>query len=180
MSSRPFARVYYVDLERDYPEIWHDAATLGAYVQLLAVAEAMWPARPEVPRSIRPGAVRTLTDAGLLVALPRLRYCIKGMDAERTARSTAASIAARTRHGNAERTADAVPTHATSRAEPSPAESPLPLTEGRRKDGTNPRALGTNPRTNGQAPRQKRDALKKGGVETLGAILARANAEGRS
>jgi Restriction endonuclease len=49
---------------------------------------------------------------------------------------------------------------------------------GRRKDGTNPRAVGANPRANGTSPRQERAAEKRGGAESLAAILRRAAAEG--
>lgn len=50
---------------------------------------------------------------------------------------------------------------------------------GRRKDGANPRAKGTNPRAQGTSPRQRRQAAKRGGGETLAAILVRSNALGR-
>jgi hypothetical protein len=50
-----------------------------------------------------------------------------------------------------------------------------PPPAGRRKDGTNPRAVGTNPRANGTSPRQLREAEKRGGFESLDAILRRAN-----
>jgi hypothetical protein len=50
---------------------------------------------------------------------------------------------------------------------------------GRRKNGTNPRARGTNPRANGTSPRQKVAAEKRGGLDSLSAILAQANAAGR-
>lgn len=50
---------------------------------------------------------------------------------------------------------------------------------GQRRNGTNPRSLGTNPRANGASPRQKRAAEKRGGLDSLSAILARANAAGK-
>lgn len=55
-----------------------------------------------------------------------------------------------------------------------------PPQAGRRKNGTNPRALGTNPRASGTSPRQVRTTEKKGRVPGLGATLARANALGRA
>lgn len=55
-------------------------------------------------------------------------------------------------------------------------DSPPPQA-GRRKDGTNPRALGTNPRANGTSPRQEREAEKRGPVD-IGSIL-RAAAAGK-
>jgi hypothetical protein len=41
-------------------------------------------------------------------------------------------------------------------------DSPLPLKEGKRANGTNPRATGTNPRATGTSPRQEREAQKRG------------------
>lgn len=124
MADRPYARVYYSDLERDYPDVWHDPIALGTYVHLLAIAEAMWPAVPEVPRSARDAIVKRLFESGLLVSLPRFGYRIKGMDAERTARSTAARTAANARHGNADSTAPTMPNLTEpNRAEPSQADA---------------------------------------------------------
>lgn len=56
-------------------------------------------------------------------------------------------------------------------------DSPPPQV-GRRKNGTNPRAIGTNPRATGTSLRQEREAQKRGGVESLNAILRRSNALG--
>jgi len=56
---------------------------------------------------------------------------------------------------------------------------PSPTGVGRRKDGTNPRALRTNPRANGHSPRQERAAEKRGGIPTsVHDILRRAAAQG--
>lgn len=53
--------------------------------------------------------------------------------------------------------------------------SPPPDKPGRRKDGTNPRALGTNPRANGTSPRQERQARNRAAIpDSVAAILARA------
>ena len=93
MSDRNYVRVYYNDLERDYPDVWDDNQALASYVRLLAIAEAMWPMRPGWPQK----ASAKLVDSGLLVALPRHRYTIKGLDAERNARSNAARNAAASR-----------------------------------------------------------------------------------
>jgi len=61
---------------------------------------------------------------------------------------------------------DLAPVLSASASEFSP-----PPQAGRRKDGTNPRALGTNPRANGTSPRQEREAEKRGGLESIHAIL---------
>jgi hypothetical protein len=69
-------------------------------------------------------------------------------------------------------TTDAVAKGLEGVSEASAAEiSPPPDKPGRRKDGTNPRALGTNPRANGTSERQIREDRKKGGLDSIHAIL---------
>ena len=97
VTDRQYARVYYVDLERDYPEVYRDNDLLSTFVRLLSVAEAMWPARGEVPRSAKSTLVRELTAKTLVILIPPFSFTIKGLDAERTARSNAARNAAASR-----------------------------------------------------------------------------------
>lgn len=112
---RPYARVYYVDLARDYPTVYRDALCLGTYVQLLSVADAMWPAVPEIPRSVKAPALKVLVDVGLIIPIAPDCYGIRGLDAERNARSIAGGNAARIRWGTADGNAETMP----SLAEPS-------------------------------------------------------------
>jgi hypothetical protein len=58
-------------------------------------------------------------------------------------------------------TTDAVSLSSTSIGVKASDDSPPPQV-GRRKDGTNPRAVGSNPRANGTSPRQEREAQKRG------------------
>lgn len=116
MSGRPFARHYYVDLERDYPAVWWDDHLYATFGRLLAVAESMWPATPEIPRSAKAPVVQRLIASGLVLAVPPYSFRIKGMDAERTARSTAARTAAGTRWGTANGNAPAMPSQPASQA----------------------------------------------------------------
>jgi hypothetical protein len=109
MSERPFARHYYIDLEADYPDIYRDDHLYATWSRMLNIAEHAWPVVPEVPRSAKGAYVKTLMDRGLVIAVKPFGYRIKGLDAERNARSNAASIAARTRWGNANGHADAMP-----------------------------------------------------------------------
>jgi hypothetical protein len=97
MALRPYARVYYIDMETDHPEVWRDDAALATWVRMLAVAEAMWPAVPEIPRSAKDPAVRKLIRAGLVIPVAPFGFCIKGLNTERSARSIAARIAAENR-----------------------------------------------------------------------------------
>jgi hypothetical protein len=104
-STRPYARVYYVDLEADYPTVWNDNDCLSTWLRMLTVAEAAWPALPEIPRSARMPFVQRIAATSLIELVGPYKYRIKGMDAERSARSNAASNAARTRYGTADSTA---------------------------------------------------------------------------
>lgn len=64
---------------------------------------------------------------------------------------------------------------------PVPLENvPLPRRAGKRVNGTNPRALGTNPRAQGTSIRQEREAQKRGGLESVQAILNQAAKAGHS
>jgi hypothetical protein len=121
-EHRPYARFYYAEFIRDYPHIYEDDAAFAAWLRMLTAAESMWPARPELPRTVRTRVLAKLTAAGLIQTNGRT-YSVKGMDAERNARSNAARTAARSRWGNA----DVMP----NRTEPSNGRS----TKGQR-DGT--------------------------------------------
>jgi hypothetical protein len=107
MSDRRYARIYYDDLEREYPEVWRDPILRGDYTLLLAVADRAWPASPEVPRGARPKAVRRLGELGLIVLEPPYHYRCRGMDKHREERRKQASHAAAVKYAN--RTADSTP-----------------------------------------------------------------------
>jgi len=53
-------RVYYTDLERDYPEVYRDPTLLGAYVQLLALTDKAYPNDAVLPRDLRTSLVDRL------------------------------------------------------------------------------------------------------------------------
>lgn len=110
MSGRPFARLYYVDLRRDYPDVWKDNDTFATYARLLSLADATWPLVPEVPRSEKRPHVEKLIASSLVQMVSEFGYQIKGFDAERSARSDAASNAARIGWASRRAYADAMPT----------------------------------------------------------------------
>ena len=115
MPDRPYARVYYVDLERDHPEVYRDNDLLSTWLRLLCVAEAMWPAVPEVPRSAKATLVRELVRLGLVILIAPYSFQVKGLDAERNARSNAARNAAASRWASP----SALPSAMPKRNEPS-------------------------------------------------------------
>lgn len=162
-SDRRYVRVYDDDLRRDYAAIWNDDAALATWLRLLAVADKMWPTLPELPRRVADGPLAALVKCGLVELMPDDCYRIRGHNAERNARRNAAAYAAAERwqsDRNADGNAEAMPKR--ERDETRRDETPLPLTRGRRKNGTNPRSTGTSPRQNGSSPRQIREAQKRG------------------
>lgn len=169
MTDRRYARFYYAEFLRDYPAVYGDDAAFAAWMRLLVVAEQMWPLPMELPRSVRPRALRVLVGTGL-VATDGTHFALKGLDAERTRRRDSGRKGAAVRwesDGNANAPANAMPSPSTSKDETS--IPPPPAERGRRNEGTNPRAVGNAPRQNGSAPRdvgtsprQERDARKRG------------------
>lgn len=130
--DRRYARIYYDDLEREYPEVWRDPVLRGDYTLLLSIADRSWPSSPEVPRMARPKAVKRLVELGLVISEPPFHYRCRGMDKEREERRRHAADAARKRYadrtapgsalGSAPSTADASRRELPTRAEPNRAE----------------------------------------------------------
>lgn len=96
-TDRPYVRVYYVDLERDYPAIYANDTATATWLRLLVLSEKAWPIDPELPRSVKSRGLRLLTAAGLVKLLDGHRYQIKGYRKERGAREARAKGAADTR-----------------------------------------------------------------------------------
>jgi len=175
-TDRRWARFYFDDFIRDYPDVYADNDAFATWMRLLVVSEKAWPAVPELPRSARVKDVHKLRDRGLVALGPDFTFALKGFDAERTRRhATAIAGANASANARANATADVEPIRERERDEN---ESPLPLaSEGPRKNGTNPRAVGTNPRAQGTSPRQERERHKRGPTP-LHEILSRAAAAG--
>jgi len=153
-----YARLYH-KFSGEYPDIYADDRALAAWVRLLMLADATWPMRPPMPRSARPKVLALLVGAGLVI-LDGDTYTVRGLDAERIRRRDAGRVGAAKRWesdgnavGNAIASADVMPS--IVRAEQSRSIPPPPAERGRRKDGTNPRAVGTSPRQNDHAPRDQ-------------------------
>lgn len=171
MPERRWARVYYDDLKRDYPDVWRDNDALASWLRLLVIAEVAWPSEPELPRSINHRILSKLVDAGLIATGPDYTFAVRGHNAERSDRNASALAGANARwnanaHANA--SASAMPKREldeTKRGTPPPQE-------GKRANGTNPRATGTNPRSQGTSIRQEREAQKRG-PSSLHEILKR-------
>lgn len=186
-AERPFARIYYEDLIRDYGPMFMDNDALATYVRLLSVADKMWPTPPEIPARVgRPFA--SLVRSGLVELVAGHRYTIRGYATDRSKRSDAGRVGAdvrwhsdRTPDGNANgkrSESDRNPSgDAIGMPTPTPTPTPTPFPPpptsggGSRKAGTNGRATGSNPRANGTSPRQVEEETVRRAPERLGEIL---------
>jgi hypothetical protein len=134
MTDRTYARFYYPEFIRDYPHVYADDAALSAWLRLFVTAEAMWPARAELPRSVKTRTLAKLTAYGLIETDGRT-YSVKGMDAERSRRRDNARTAAAKRwHSdrNADAHADAMPKRdETSRDKTKGERDGIPVENGR-------------------------------------------------
>ena len=96
VDSQVYSRLYH-RLMNEYPAIYRSDQQLALYVRLLILADKFWPDRPPMPRCSG-SALRALTDAALIVVDESDCYRVRGLDAERSRRSTAARTAARSRY----------------------------------------------------------------------------------
>lgn len=189
--SEPYSRLYHRFAE-EFHDVYADDQALSTWIRLLLLADASWPMRPPLPRSVRARVLRTLITAGLVI-FDGDTYTIRGLDAERTRRRDAAVRAAGKRWqgtGNADSYADAhAGAYADAHASAMPRRDetstrrdereipPPPAERGRRKNGTNPRANGSAPRDDRSNPRAMGTSIRqvrvdqKRGPTALGDLL---------
>lgn len=122
MSERPYSRLYH-QLADEFPEVY-DGPDLAGYVRLLVAADQAWPTCARWAGYVTEPELERLAAAGLVIP-DGARYRIRGMEKERSKRSQAASIAARSRWSDADRNADRNAETMPSKAEPSKDEPSL-------------------------------------------------------
>ena len=84
--TRRFARFYFDEFIRDYPEVYANDAAFAAWWRMLVAAERAWPAHAEVPRSVSRKVLSVLCEAGL-VELEGDRFRLRGWEDERRRRA---------------------------------------------------------------------------------------------
>ena len=109
-EDRRYVKVNH-SLKDDHPDIFYSDALFATYVRLRILADSSWPASADIPVQAKKASINTLADRGLIV-LTGYTFRVPDIDAERSARSDAASIAARNRWGNADGNAPTMPTKA--------------------------------------------------------------------
>lgn len=187
MASDAYSRLYH-RFAKQYPDVYGDDHGLATWVRLLMLADASWPLIQPVPRSVKPAALRKLTEAeevvdGVRVLSPLIvvdgdHYTVRGLDAERIRRRDAGRTGAAVRwhsDGNATADATAMPRRDETRRDEIP---PPPAERGRRNDGTNLRSVGQSPRQAGTNPRQVEARDRREAPLRVAEILRRANALG--
>lgn len=107
-TTRKHVRVFYVDLMRDYPEVYFDPTALSTWLRLLVTSDQAWPSDPILPAAVRRADVDRLQGCGLIALGPNRQYAIKGYRAERQARADAGRKGALVRHSQSARTPNAL------------------------------------------------------------------------
>lgn len=120
--ERPFVRIYYVDLQRDYRQILYDPTAFSTYVRLLILADQAWPAMPVLPKAVRRADLAMLTTCGLIATDELGIYTVKGYHKERAerAKKAADAVAQRVDRQGTEVRTPVVPTYndsSTTRAQ---------------------------------------------------------------
>ena len=112
-AARIHSRVYHEIVDDPlFEEVYGNDRALAAWLRMLIVADAMYPASAPMPA--RTPGVRLLIEKGLVEERAGNRYTIRGLAAERERRSQLARNAANARHGvrtDSTSNADALQTH---------------------------------------------------------------------
>jgi len=105
----PYVRVYYrVISDPRFENIYTNARALGTWLQLLLIADGMFPAPAPIPAYVHGPSLRLLVDAGLVDLRTHSQYVVHGLASERQMRSDSARNAAAVRWHSA-RNADQMP-----------------------------------------------------------------------
>lgn len=103
-DDRRYVKVNH-SLKDEHPDVFYSDALFATYVRLRMIADASWPASADLPVNARKSSIKTLADKGLIV-VTGYSFRVPDLDDDRAVRSDAASNAARSRWGNADRIAD--------------------------------------------------------------------------
>lgn len=105
-EDRKYVRVYYSVIgDERFADVFHDARRLGTWLQLLLIADAMYPADAPTPAYVHRPSMKVLVGVGLIEELPHQHYRVHGLESERAMRTQSARSAAAMRWhppGNAE------------------------------------------------------------------------------
>lgn len=186
-QTDPYVRVYYSIInDEKFEEIYPDDAALAAWLRLLLVADALYPASAPIPQGTRKKSLLALVDCGLVELVGFGQFRIVGLAAERARRSAPGHKGA---DGRWHRNADALPPDSGGnaaddmpampdtprRAAPRHDDSPQPPVGGGLKKRPR-RADGDTLRSNGKSPRQLREGSPEVDARALADVARRAAA----
>lgn len=104
---RRYSRVYWSVMEDPrFEEVWPRPAALGLWLQLLLLADATWPIRPNLPPDSP--ELQLLVKADLIIPEGSYQYRVRGMEDEKQRRFERAQAASQERW-NATRNATRIP-----------------------------------------------------------------------
>ncbi len=113
-----YVRVYHTIVDDDrFADVFHDSCRLGTWLQLLLLADALYPASAPLPPYANRRAVAALVSCGLIELADHGQYRVHGLHTEREKRSHIGRTGAAIRW-QSESNADAMQTHSGGRAEP--------------------------------------------------------------
>ena len=94
-GDRKYVRVYYSIIgDERFEKVYPEPKVLGTWLQLLLLADAIYPADAALPGYVNRASLRVLVDAGLVVERPHGHYAIHGLASEREMRSRSGRIGA--------------------------------------------------------------------------------------
>lgn len=137
-DERKYVRVYYSVVNDDrFAEIYHDGRRFGTWLQLLLIADAMYPADAPIPAYVHRASLKALTDCGLVEIRAHQHFRVHGLASERGLRSESGRIAAGARWHSG-RNADPMPRRDKTRQDEHIAR-PRARDGGERENGGRPR-----------------------------------------
>lgn len=100
MSSHTFIRIHHSLMnEERFVAVHADGPLIGAWVQLVLLADLVHPADAPIPGYIAPKAYRALVEAGVVTQRPHRHYRIPDLDIDRAKRASQGQNGANVRWG---------------------------------------------------------------------------------
>lgn len=153
----PYVRVYYSIInDVKFEGVYGDDSCLAAWLRLLLVADALYPASAPIPQGTRKRTLAALVDCNLVELVGFGQFRIVGLAAERARRSAPGHKGA---DGRWHRNASALPPDSEGNADddmPAMPDTPRRATPSHANDSPKPPQAGVRPRSrraNGDTPR---------------------------
>jgi hypothetical protein len=121
-DTRRYSRVYWSVMEdARFAEVWPNRAALGLWLQMLVLADASWPLRPNLPPDSP--ELQLLVMADLIIIEGEYQYRVRGMDDEKARRQEHGRYAAHARWNAPSNATGNAPSNANGNAQIMPSQS---------------------------------------------------------